>query len=103
MRKEMEALNFPNTQPLLYKTLCELEVTSEAGKASFDTVYNQLMSKFASNEPRPGIMTTFQNIDRDNTDTLNSENIKDIAKQSSQEISSDQADEIVKNAASNGK
>lgn len=72
----MEALNFPTTQPLLYKTLSELEV----GQASFDTVYSQLLTKFSPNESRAGIMTTFKNVDLDSTDTLSAENVKDIAK-----------------------
>lgn len=82
--------------------ISDLDTEANAGGIDFDQFLDAITAKLGDKESREGIMKIFNLFDDDQTSSINLNNLRRVAKELGETMSTEELREMIERAASNG-
>lgn len=98
----MQSLGFEQKNPTIYAMIADLDTHENAGGINFDRFLDAITDKLGNKESREGIGRIFALFDDDHTGSINSQNLRRVAKELGETMSQDELKEMLERASSNG-
>ena len=102
LKAAMESLGFETKNPTIYQMIADLDTIENQGGINFDTFLDAITARLGNKETKEGIYRIFELFDDDKTGTINIHNLRRVAKELGETMSSDELKEMLERAASNG-
>ena len=100
LKAAMNSLGFEKKSPTVYEMICDLE--QMGNEVDFDEFLDAISNKLGNRETKEGINRIFDLFDDDKTGTINLGNIKRVAKELGETMSTEELREMLQRASSNG-
>jgi centrin-1 len=102
LKAAMQSLGFESKNPTIYQMIADLDTTDNQGGINFDQFLDAITAKLGNKETKEGIARIFDLFDDDKTGTINIHNLRRVAKELGETMSSEELKEMLERAASNG-
>lgn len=102
LKAAMQSLGFESKNPTIYQMIADLDVQDNSNGINFDQFLDAITAKLGNKETKEGIARIFDLFDDDKTGTINLNNLKRVAKELGETMSSEELKEMLERAASNG-
>ena len=100
LRAAMNSLGFDKKSPIVFDMISELETIGH--NINFEEFLEAISKKLGNRETREGIDRIFDLFDDDKTGTITLTNIRRVAKELGETLSTDELKEMIQRASSNG-
>ena len=98
----MQSLGFESKNPTIYQMIADLDVQDNSNGINFDQFLDAITAKLGNKETKEGIARIFDLFDDDKSGTINLNNLKRVAKELGETMSTEELKEMLERAASNG-
>ena len=98
----MQSLGFESKNPTIYQMIADLDTQENSGGINFDHFLDAITAKLGNKETKEGIARIFDLFDDDKTGTINLHNLRRVAKELGETMSTEELKEMLERAASNG-
>ena len=102
LKSAMQSLGFENKNPTIYQMIADLDTNDNQGGINFDQFLDAITAKLGNKETKDGIARIFDLFDDDKSGTINVHNLRRVAKELGETMSTDELKEMLERAASNG-
>eukprot|EP00357_Protocruzia_adherens_P024297 CAMPEP_0114995890 /NCGR_PEP_ID=MMETSP0216-20121206/13994_1 /TAXON_ID=223996 /ORGANISM="Protocruzia adherens, Strain Boccale" /LENGTH=184 /DNA_ID=CAMNT_0002360009 /DNA_START=46 /DNA_END=600 /DNA_ORIENTATION=+ len=102
LKAAMQSLGFENKNPTIYQMIADLDQEGASGGIDFDQFLDAITAKLGDKETRGGIEKIFDLFDDDKSGTINLNNLRRVAKELGETMSTEELKEMIERAASNG-
>ena len=102
LKAAMQSLGFESKNPTIYQMIADLDVSDNQGGINFDQFLDAITAKLGNKETKEGIARIFDLFDDDKSGTINIHNLRRVAKELGETMSTDELKEMLERAASNG-
>ena len=100
LKAAMVSLRFDKKSPIVYEMICELETLGK--EINFEQFLEAISKKLGNRETREGIDKIFDLFDDDKTGYISLNNIRRVAKELGETLSTEELKEMIQRASSNG-
>ena len=102
LKAAMQSLGFESKNPTIYSMIADLDTLENQGGINFDQFLDAITAKLGNKETKEGIARIFDLFDDDKTGNINIHNLRRVAKELGETMSTDELKEMLERAASNG-
>ncbi len=102
LKAAMQSLGFESKNPTIYQMIADLDTQENAGGINFDHFLDAITAKLGNKETKEGIARIFDLFDDDKSGTINLHNLRRVAKELGETMSTEELKEMLERAASNG-
>ena len=102
LKAAMQSLGFESKNPTIYQMIADLDVQDNSNGINFDQFLDAITAKLGNKETKEGIARIFDLFDDDKSGTINLNNLKRVAKELGETMSTEELKEMLERAASNG-
>ena len=100
LKQAMVQMNFKKKSPIIFEMICQLERYER--NIGFDEFLEEISKQLGNREDREGIDKIFDLFDEEKKNVITVNNMRKIAKELGENLSSEEITEMVQRAASNG-
>ena len=93
LKAAMQSLGFESKNPTIYQMIADLE--NNGNSIDFATFLNAITSKLGDKETKNGIEKIFELFDDDSSQTINLSNLKRVARELGETMTSDELEEML--------
>lgn len=98
----MQSLGFESKNPTIYQMIADLDTQDNQGGINFEQFLDAITAKLGNKETKEGIARIFDLFDDDKTGSINIHNLRRVAKELGETMSTEELKEMLERAASNG-
>ena len=102
LKAAMQSLGFESKNPTIYQMIADLDTQENVGGINFDHFLDAITAKLGNKETKEGIARIFDLFDDDKSGTINLHNLRRVAKELGETMSTEELKEMLERAASNG-
>ncbi len=102
LKAAMQSLGFESKNPTIYQMIADLDTPENSNGINFDMFLDAITDKLGNKETKEGIARIFDLFDDDKSGTINVHNLRRVAKELGETMSTDELKEMLERAASNG-
>ncbi len=102
LKAAMQSLGFESKNPTIYQMIADLDTDYNQGGINFDQFLDAITAKLGNKETKEGIARIFDLFDDDKSGSINIHNLRRVAKELGETMSTDELKEMLERAASNG-
>ena len=102
LKAAMQSLGFESKNPTIFQMIADLDTPDTHGGIDFDQFLDAITAKLGNKETKEGIARIFELFDDDRSGSVNIHNLRRVAKELGETMSTEELKEMLERAASNG-
>ena len=102
LKAAMQSLGFESKNPTIFQMIADLDTPDTQGGIDFDQFLDAITAKLGNKETKEGIARIFELFDDDRSGSVNIHNLRRVAKELGETMSTEELKEMLERAASNG-
>ena len=102
LKAAMQSLGFESKNPTIFQMIADLDTAETAGGINFEQFLDAITAKLGNKETKEGIARIFELFDDDRSGSVNIHNLRRVAKELGETMSTEELKEMLERAASNG-